>query len=260
MHIRQPLDVRSSGKTEDREPKRPVSHTDPTGRALRIGYPEGVSNIAPDARYLIRVSNEELHMGGIELRNGTLVVDREPNLLDELAIGFSRILDRVGIEHVYVAGYVSILAGRARSTQDVDVIIEEIDEATANELGAALADVGFWGALPLDSMYEMLENGDTVWIAPEDQVTPHLDVTFARDQFDRASLNNAISARIGNVTIPIGPLELQIAYKLYLGAEKDLEDAVHLHTIFEESLRVERLETWVTRLDVDAEYERLKRS
>ena len=66
-------------------------------------------------------------MGGIELRNGTLVVGREPNRFDELAIGFTGILDRFDIEHVYVAGYVSILAGRARSTEEVDVLIERVD-------------------------------------------------------------------------------------------------------------------------------------
>lgn len=32
-------------------------------------------------------------MGGIELRDGTLLVDREPNDLDELAILFSTLLD-----------------------------------------------------------------------------------------------------------------------------------------------------------------------
>lgn len=114
--------------------------------------------------------------------------------------------------------------------------------------------------MPLISMYEMLDNGDNVWVAPTDQVAPHLEVKFARDEFDRASLENAITARIGGETIPIGPLELQIAYKLYLGAQKDVEDAVHLYTLFEESLSVPRLEAWVTRLDVEAEYERLKRA
>jgi hypothetical protein len=64
-------------------------------------------------------------MGGVELRNGTLVVEREPNQLDELAIEFSGILDQFEIDHVYIAGYVSILAGRARSTEDVDVLTEE---------------------------------------------------------------------------------------------------------------------------------------
>lgn len=43
-------------------------------------------------------------MGGIELRDGTLVVDREPNDLDELAIRFSAILDDLVVDHVFVSG------------------------------------------------------------------------------------------------------------------------------------------------------------
>lgn len=200
-------------------------------------------------------------MGGIELRNGTLVVEREPNQLDELAIGFSEILARFDVEHAYVAGYVSILAGRARSTEDIDVLIERIDEETADELVTTLEAEEYWGpAMPLTSMYEMLDAGDNIWVAPDDQITPHLEVKFARDEFDRASLENAMLARIDEETIPIGPLELQIAYKLYLGTQKDVEDAVHLYALFEESLSVARLEEWVTRLEVEDEYERLKRT
>jgi hypothetical protein len=200
-------------------------------------------------------------MGGIELRDGTLVVERDPNQLDELAIDFSAILDQFNIEHVFIAGYVSILAGRARSTEDIDVLIEQIDEETANDLAAALEEESFWGpAMPLTSTYEMLDGGDNIWVAPADQITPHLEVKFVRDEFDRASLENAIAASIDEATIPIGPFELQIAYKLHLGARTDIEDAVHLYTLFEESLSVARLEDWVTRLGVTEEYERLKRA
>jgi len=200
-------------------------------------------------------------MSGIELRNGTLLVEREPNQLDELAIDFSEILDRFSIEHVYIAGYVSILAGRARSTEDIDILIEAIDEETAGELAETLDEEGFWGAaMPLTSMYEMLSNGDNIWVAPDDQVTPHLELKFARDEFDRASLENAIEARIADETIPIGPLELQVAYKLHLGAQKDIEDAIHLYILFEQSLSTARLKEWVTRLGVEDEYERLKRA
>ncbi|MFB6086074.1 MAG: hypothetical protein ABEJ84_04620 [Halodesulfurarchaeum sp.] len=200
-------------------------------------------------------------MGGIELRDGMLLVDRAPNQLDELAIEFSTILDRFDIQHAYVAGYVSILAGRARSTEDVDVFIEQIDESTADELATNLTEAGFWGpAMPLASLYEMLDAGDNIWVAPSDELAPHLEVKFARDEFDRAALENAITARIGNDSIPIGPLELQIAHKLHLGAERDIEDAVHLYTLFEESLSEPALETWVRKLDVEPEYERLKRA
>ena len=109
-------------------------------------------------------------MGGIELRDGHLFVDREPNDLDELAIRFTSILD------------------------DLD-----------------------------------------------------------------ASLEHATTATISGATLPIGPLELQIAYKLYLGTQTDFEDAVHLYTLFGESLRGHRLEGWVERLDVHDDYERLER-
>lgn len=200
-------------------------------------------------------------MSGIELRNGTLTVRRAPNQLDELAIAFSEQLDRFDIEHVYVAGYVAILTGRARSTEDIDVLIEPIDEETTDKLVEVLDAEGFWGpAMPLSSMFEMLENGDNIWVAPNDQMTPHLEVKFTRDEFDRASVKSNITARIGNNEIPIGPLELQIAYKLYLGTRKDIEDAVHLYTLFEESLSDTRLEEWVNRLGVKDEYDRLKRA
>lgn len=200
-------------------------------------------------------------MGGIELTDSTLEVGREPNRLDDLAISFNNILDRFGIDHVYVAGYVAILAGRARSTEDVDILIEEIDSDTADDLVSTLESEGYWGpAMPLSAMYEMLANGDSTWLAPNDQVTPHLEVKFVRDEFDRASLENALTARIGDQEVPIGPLELQIAYKLALGSQKDIEDAVHLFLLFEESLSVARLETWVTKLEVESEYERLKRA
>jgi hypothetical protein len=200
-------------------------------------------------------------MGGIELRDWSPVVGRAPNRLDDLAIRFATILDRFGIDHAYVAGYVAILAGRARSTEDVDVLIDRIDEKTASELGEALAADGFWGpAMPLTSLFEMLDDGSNIWVAPNDQITPHLEVKFARDEFDRASVENAITARIGDQTVPIGPLELQIASKLYLGAQKDIEDAVHLYTLFEQTLSVTLLEEWVTRLGVEDDYERLKRA
>lgn len=200
-------------------------------------------------------------MGGIELRENTLVVEREPNRLDELAIRFSAILDGLDIDHVFIAGYVSILTGRARSTEAIDVLLEVLDEKRVVELAETLDDAGFWGAaMPLESMYEMLSTGDNVWVAPTGQVTPDLELKFASDTFDTASLDNAITAEIGEESVPIGPLELQIAYKLYLGSETDLEDAVHFYTIFGETLSEGTLEHWVSRLGVEPAYERLKRA
>lgn len=198
-------------------------------------------------------------MAGISLRDGELVVGREPNRLDDLAIDFSSLLDELGVEHVFVAGYVAILAGRARSTEDIDVIVEPLSAGETSALVARLQEHDYWGpAMPLDSMYENLEAGTNIWVAPDGEMTPHLEVKFPTDEFDRASLDNAIEARIGGETVPIGPLELQIAYKLYLGGQKDFEDAAHLYTLFGESLSTAQLETWAKRLSVTDRYDRLR--
>ena len=200
-------------------------------------------------------------MSGIELREGTLVVDREPNDLDELAILFSNHLDTVGIEHVFISGYVAILTGRARATEDIDVLIKRTSTDKIDQLVAELTDEGLWGpAMPLSSMEEMLD--DNIWVARDGEMVPHLEAKFVSDEYDRSSLKNRITAKLTSVDteIPIGPLELQIAYKLYLDTPKDFEDAVHIHSLFEESLSNSQLEHWVTKLGVENDYERLKQA
>ena len=198
-------------------------------------------------------------MGGIELTDRGLVVDRVPNRLDELAAGFSGILSRLDIDHVFVAGYVAILAGRSRSTEDIDVFIERCSADRIDDLVAELEAAGYWGpAMPLSEMYDNLADGTNIWVAPDGEMAPHIEVKFPSDEFDEASLRNPIGAHVGDETVPIGPLELQIAYKLSLGGRTDLEDAAHLYTVFGENLSTARLESWVERLDIQDRYERLR--
>lgn len=198
-------------------------------------------------------------MGGVDLRDGTLVVDRPPNELDDLAVSFSSLLQRLDVDHVFVAGYLAILTGRARATEDIDVFVEPLSEAEVTELVDELEAAGFWGpAMPLEETYGNLSAGTNIWIAPEGQMTPHLEVKFPSDEFDEASLSNATPATVGGETIPVGPLELQVAYKLSLGSRTDLEDAAHIYSVFGDSLSSRRLEQWTQRLGVSEEYARLR--
>ena len=95
--------------------------------------------------------------------------------------------------------------------------------------------------MPLDAMAEML--GDNIWIARDGEMVPHLEAKYVSD-----------------AELPIGPFELQIAYKLRLATPKDFEDAVHLYSMFEETLSIPKLEHWVAELGVEEDYERLKRA
>lgn len=198
-------------------------------------------------------------MSGIDLQDDVLQVEREPTTLDALAIDVSDVLSELGIDHALVAEYVAILSGRARSTEDIDLLLEPLDRRGAEDLVGALKQAGFWGsAMPLDDLAGTLATGSNVRVARNGAVIPNVELKYATDEFDRASIENAIIARIDGHDLHIGPLELQIAYKLNLGSQKDFEDAVHLYTLFEESLSTSALERWVRKLDVTDAYDRLR--
>lgn len=197
----------------------------------------------------------------MEFRDGTLVTDRQPSSLDELVLDVSEILDGSDIQYAVVSGYVAVLLGRARATEDIDVITEEFSEQKAVELANSLQGAGYWGsAMPLDRLYETLDDGLPIRIAEEGHRIPNVECKFAHDEYDRASLHDTRTVRFGDREFTIGSLELQIAYKLDMGAEKDFEDALYLHEILEPTLNTDELEGYVEQLGVESEYDKLRRT
>ncbi len=69
------------------------------------------------------------------------------------------------MEYVIVSGYVAILTGRSRSTEDIDVILELLSETETEQLVTELKNQGYWGmAMPLNEMYSMLSEGSRIRI------------------------------------------------------------------------------------------------
>ncbi|WP_303704048.1 hypothetical protein [Haloquadratum walsbyi] len=69
------------------------------------------------------------------------------------------------MEYVIVSGYVAILTGRSRSTEDIDVILESLSETETEQLVTELKNQGYWGmAMPLNEMYSMLSEGSRIRI------------------------------------------------------------------------------------------------
>lgn len=197
----------------------------------------------------------------MEFRDDTLVIDKSPSSLDELVLDVTEILDGIGIKYAVVSGYVAVLLGRARATEDIDVITERFSEAKADELTENLRDAGYWGsAMALDRMYETLNDGLPVRIAEESHRVPNVECKFAVDEYDRASLNDTLTVHLSGTEFTVGSLELQIAYKLGMGAEKDFEDALYLYNLLEPNLNTRELERYVERLDVGSKYEKLRRT
>lgn len=197
----------------------------------------------------------------MEFTDDEIRIDKPPSDLDRLVLDVADILHDVGITYSVVSGYIAVLFGRSRATEDIDVITERFDESTAETLASRLRDAGYWGsAMPLDDLYETLADDLPARIAEDGHRVPNVELKFAVDEYDRASLNNVITVRLQGEAIRVGSIELQIAYKLDMGTPKDYEDALYLYEVAGENLTSSELERYVTKLGVEDEYEQLQRS
>lgn len=200
----------------------------------------------------------------MKLSDDTLTVSRELSELDKDVLDFTRILDACDVDYVIVSGYVAILTGRSRSTEDIDIILESLSETETEELVTELKNQGYWGmAMPLDEMYSMLSEGSRIRIAEDGEMYPNFETWFVSNDVEREALSNPLSVTFDEGEIEISPLELQVAYKLRLAqaadslSGKDFEDALHLYLTFEERFNTEQLETYVTELGVEDYYAEL---
>ncbi|MDT7868858.1 MAG: hypothetical protein RQ839_01590 [Thermoproteus sp.] len=91
-------------------------------------------------------------------------------------------------------------------------------------------------------------------------VLPNFEVKPPRSFYQRYALARRVAVSIAGEVLYVSPLELQIAYKLWLGSDKDFEDAVFLYAFARSKgiLNQEGLEAWARRLG--ASLERLRRS
>lgn len=195
----------------------------------------------------------------MEFSGNKLVIERELSELDEEVVQFTEVFDNVGVEYVIVSGYVAILTGRSRGTEDVDVIIPNLDDKTLDKLVDEFQAEGYWCINQnIDEIDSFLEDGISVRIAKEGNIIPNFELFYPEDQFDEKALDGKIKVQMGEEELFISPLELQIAYKLFLGSEKDLEDALHLFQLFGEDLDQKRLNDLAEKLSVGEKLDELR--
>ena len=163
----------------------------------------------------------------------TIKLDKEINELDKFVFRFIDILKK-HVNYVIVSGYVAILLGRDRGTEDIDIIIPKIDKQKLVFLYNILNDNGFWclNSSDVNDLYAILISKSSIRFALEPSVSPNAEIKFSKDSYDDLALKNPIKILLGDKELNTSFLELQIAFKEeVLKSNKDLEDAKHIRLV-----------------------------
>ncbi len=186
------------------------------------------------------------------INNKTIKLDKELNELDKFVVTFTKILDRNSIKYVIISGYVAILFGRSRATEDIDIIVSKISKEKFTSLINDLKDK-FWciNCANPDEMYdEYLSKNTALRFSYIDTIIPNVEFKFSRTEVDEYTLANRLSVIIRERELPISPLELQVAYKLFLGSEKDIEDARFLFKLFSNNIDADIFNKFLNKFNV----------
>ena len=168
----------------------------------------------------------------------TIETDRILSDLDKFTLDFIKVLEK-HVKYVLVSGYVSILLGRARASEDVDVIIQKIDFSKFQDLYSELLKNDFYclNAEKDKVIFDYLKDNLAVRFAKKGNIIPNIELKWTKHKFDELALVNTIDVKLSKGSLKISHLELQIAFKEeVLKSPKDLEDARHLKKVAESFL------------------------
>jgi len=175
--------------------------------------------------------------------------------LDKFVFNFMDILSKY-CDYVIISGYIPILFGRTRGTEDVDVFIEHIDKKTFVSFYNNLIKNNYYFLNPEDEngLYEMLTDKLGIRAAKKDTIIPNIEMKFIKDDIDLFTLKNHVKVILNKkFSFFISPIEIEIPYKLYLGSEKDIEDATYLWDIFQEFVNKKLINKFMKELKVSGE-------
>ncbi|MBI4171109.1 MAG: hypothetical protein HY514_05395 [Candidatus Aenigmarchaeota archaeon] len=185
------------------------------------------------------------------IAENTIELNKELSILDKLALSAFPIVEKHA-KYVIMSGYVAILFGRSRVSEDIDAFIERISYEKFCQISGELQKAGFWFVNSSDDkeLFSMLEDDIAIRIAEHGKAIPNIEIKFPSEDLDFYTLDNPFAVFVNGKTLLVSKIEQQIAYKFHLGTEKDMEDAVYLYEIFKEQLNIDMLREYGNKLNV----------
>ena len=195
------------------------------------------------------MENYKLNMEWLD--DKTLQLDKELNSIDEFVLDFVKIIQQ-HTPYVIISGYVSILLGRSRSTEDVDFFLPELSKEIWLKLHSALLEKGYWcmNTNDIEEAFSYLSEGLAIRFAQKDEIAPNAELKFARTQLSKEALHDNITVITKKGKIIISSLERQIAFKrFYLKSYKDIEDATHIEEVMRDKINKDKVLYYKQRIE-----------
>jgi hypothetical protein len=174
-------------------------------------------------------------------------------ILEKFTQDFIRVLEKHA-KYIIVSGFVAILHGRSRGTEDIDIVIESLPPEKFAILHEGLIKTGF-ECLQCPSskeIYKYLKDNTSVRYVKKGTYLPQMELKFARDSIDDYQIKTRRKLPLTGTDFFFPSVESAIAFKEeLLKSKKDMKDARHLRLIYGEKLdkaEIEKIKKEIKRL------------
>ena len=134
---------------------------------------------------------------GVYLQKGEIIYPgKKLTILDKLVLDF---LSYIDVDYVIVGGYVAILFGKDRHTEDVDMFIEHIEKERFLKLFKKITASGKYYCINTDDAndaYDILEEHSSIRFAESGTFDLNFEIKFPQNELNRYSLENVIKIKL----------------------------------------------------------------
>jgi len=188
----------------------------------------------------------------MKFKDNEIIIEKYLNNLDKFVLDFLKILEKHS-DYVIVSGYVSILFGRTRTTEDIDILVPELLIERFKELYKDIkAKFTCINSSNINELFDLLNTKHPIRFIKKGNkdFAPNIEFKFIKNEISHETFKNRIKVKMGKNIMFISPIELQILYKEeILKDRKDLEDALHLREVFKNKLKKEKLKYYKSIID-----------
>lgn len=187
-------------------------------------------------------------MKSYSVNSDVITINRELTELDFFVRDFLNVLKKHS-DYLIVSGFVSISTGRARATEDIDILVPTMNRDKFSRLFNELKEKKFWcyQGDSIEEIYQYIEKMNNIRFARKNQMFPNIEF-IPIDKTRKAKYFEFMhpqKVRVKDFEFKIPPIEFEILYKeIVLGGKKDIADAKHLRAIFSDLIKKEKFKEY----------------